>query len=179
MTEAAPWRMHLTMKPDERANQDVCPVCGTVLPKAPGVRRCPRCGARALAWRTEEPLEMPVVLFNARLAGIMAGIFTAMLALLVLGYRFPLPWGVALVAMALPVAGYITFGGGAQKVPASWRTQYLAGVLALDAGLLAAVVAGVMGLTGPMLLLAVTGAVCVLTWSYIRRAVTASRRKEE
>ncbi|MFW6156508.1 MAG: hypothetical protein ACOC7J_04240 [Armatimonadota bacterium] len=71
--------MDLTMAPDERANEDVCPVCGTQLPEEPGVRRCPRCGARALAWRAEEPLAAPVVLFNARLAGIMAGVFTAML----------------------------------------------------------------------------------------------------
>ncbi len=167
------------MAPDERANKDVCPVCGTQLPEEPGVRRCPRCGARAIAWRPEQPLDEPVVLFNARLAGIMAGVFTSMLALLVLGYRFPLPWGVALITLALPVAGYVVFGTVAQKVPASWRTQYLAGVLALDAGLLTAVFVSVMGLTSPTALLVIVAVVCALSWRHIARAVASSQRKEQ
>ncbi len=171
--------MGVIMKHDEQTDNRICPVCETPLPDDPGVRRCPRCGARALAWATERPLELPVVLFNARLAGVIAGVLVAMLTLLVLGYRFPLPWGVALIALALPLAGYITLGSVAQTVPASWRTQYMAGVLALDAGLLAGLIAGVVGLVHPAPLAAVVGIVAMLTWPFIHRAVTASTRSEK
>jgi hypothetical protein len=170
--------MAVTMSPEESPDERTCPVCDTPLPRDPSVRRCPSCGARAIAWIRQRQLDSPVVLFNARLAGIMAGIFVGMLALLVLGYRFPLPWAIALAAMSLPVAGYIAFGELARKVPASWRTQYMVGVLSLNAGLLAALIAGVIGLTHPIPLTGITAVVAVLTWPIIRRAVTSSMRTE-
>ncbi len=166
------------MAPYERPDGRVCPVCETELPPQPNLRRCPRCGARALAWVAERPLEQPVVLFNARIAGIMAGVFVAMLALLVLGYRFPIPWGVALIAMALPVAGYVIFGAAARKLPPSWRTQYMVGVLALNAGLLVAAIAGLAGVTHPMSLIGIVALVAALSWRGIRHAVTQSTRPE-
>jgi len=166
------------MVPDERADERVCPVCETELPRQRHVRRCPRCGARALPWATEKPVSEAVVLFNARLAGIMAGVFIAMLALLVMGYRFPIPWGVALIALALPVAGYVGFGAAARKVPRSWRTQYLVGVLALNAGLLVTAIAGLAGVTHPFTLILITVLVAALSWRGIRRAVTQSTRPD-
>lgn len=167
------------MSPDERPDERICPVCETRLPRDSSVRICPRCGARALHWARERPLDMGVVLFNARLAGIMAGVFIAMLALLVMGYRFPIPWGVAVGAMALPVAGYIGFGAVARKVPRSWRTQYMVGTLALNAGLLAATVTAVVGLLRPVPLAAIVAGVTALVWPLISRAVTDSTRPDE
>ncbi|MFW6437728.1 MAG: hypothetical protein ACOCZ7_01835 [Armatimonadota bacterium] len=131
-----------------------------------------------IEWGAERPIAEAVVLFNARLAGIMAGVFVAMLSLLVLGYRFPIPWGVALVAFSLPIAGYIGFGGAARKVPASWRTHYLVGVLALNAGLLIAAVAGLAGVTHPASLIAITAVVAALSWRPILRAVTNGMRPD-
>ena len=102
-----------------------------------------------------------------------------MLGLLILGYRFPLPWGVAAVAVGLPVAGYIVFSIGAWKVPASWRTQYMVTVLVLNAGLLAATITAVAGLIRPIPLIGIIAGVGALTWAPIRRAVTESRRGAE
>jgi len=167
------------MAPDESPHERTCPVCETRLPRDPAVRRCPRCGARALQWAQDRPLEQAVVLFNARLAGVMAGVFMAMLALLLTGYRFPIPWGVALAALALPVGGYIAFGEAARQVPRSWRTHYLVAVLALNAGLLAATVAGVMGLMSLLPLIVVTVGTGALVWPVIRGAVTNSTKIDD
>jgi hypothetical protein len=169
----------MTMSPDERPEERVCPVCETRLPDDPAVRRCPRCGARALQWARQQPLGQGVVLFNARLAGMMAGAFVAMLSLLVLGYRFPIPWQVAFIAIALPVAGYIAFGALAVTVPRSWRTQYMVGVLAFTTGLLVATIAGLVGILNPLTLLGITAAVTALVWPMIRRAVTDSMSDQQ
>lgn len=166
------------MKPDESPEERTCPVCGTRLPDDADLRRCPRCGARALPWAPERPLPKAVVLFNARLAGIMGGVLFAMLSLLVLGYRFPIPWGVALVTIALPIGGYVAFGSLARKVPTSWRTQYMVSVLAANAGLLAATIAAVLGLIRPVPLLVIIAAGAAVTWPVIHRAVTESNRGE-
>ncbi|MBD3291773.1 MAG: hypothetical protein GF393_02550 [Armatimonadia bacterium] len=167
------------MAPERSPDERTCPVCDTRLPDDPAVRRCPRCGARALLWAEDRQPEQGVVLFNARLAGIMAGALVAMLGLLLLGYRFPIPWGVAITALALPVGGYIAFGETARTVPRSWRTHYLVGVLALNAGLLAATIAAVMGLMQLLPLLAIAIGLAGLVWPIIRRAVTESTRSDD
>jgi hypothetical protein len=167
------------MSPDQSPDERICPVCETKLPNSPSVRRCPNCGAKALPWAREQPLPRAVVLFNARLAGIMAGVFVAMLALLLLGYRFPIPWGVALVAVSLPVLGYVGFGAVARVVPSSWRTQYMVGALALNGGLLTAMVAAVMGLVQVLPLLGITVGVAALVWPVIHRAVAESSREDD
>jgi hypothetical protein len=171
--------MAVTMAPEQSPDERTCPVCETRLPDDPAVRRCPRCGAKALLWARERPLEQAVVLFNARLAGIMAGALASMLALLLLGYRFPIPWGVALVAVSLPVAGYIAFGTMARNVPRSWRTHYLVAVLALNAGLLMATVVALMGLMKVLPLLAIAVGTGALVWPVIKRAVSASMRNDD
>lgn len=159
------------MEQDEQRDERICPVCETPLPDDPGVRRCPRCGARALPWTRGRSLELSVVLFNARLAGIMAGAFVAMLGLLVLGYSIPIPWGVALAALALPVLGYIVFGGVARIIPSSWRVDYMAAMLTLNIALLVAVIAGIIGLTNPMTLIGIAALTAIVSWRFIRRVV--------
>ena len=176
MTEVSMTERDMRMSRDECPDGRTCPVCGTRLPDEPGIRRCPRCGARALGWAAERPPEWGIVLFNARLSGIMAGLFLAMIGLLLMGYRFPVPWQAASIAMALPVAGYILFSAGARKVPRSWRTHYLVGVLALNAGLLVATMAAIVGLLVPLTLAGVAAAVAAAVSPLIRRAVAASAR---
>ena len=85
--------------------EHICPVCGRGLGSSPDLRRCPHCGARAL-WRSgRTALDLSLVLFNARLCGIMAGIQAGLIALVAGGYRMPVPtWLVAVTAL-LPVAG--------------------------------------------------------------------------
>lgn len=165
--------MHPNPTPEEERR---CPVCQTRLSDAPSVRRCPKCGARALQWAQRPQPEPGTVLFNARLAGIMAGGFVSMMGLLILGYRFPLPWLVALIAIALPVAGYFGLGVLALKVPRSWRTHYLVGVLAADAGLLVATTVAVMGVLAPLTLLGIAAGVAAVAWAPIHRAVRHSIR---
>ena len=159
------------MPPDPSPEEPVCPVCGTRMPGSPSVRRCPRCGARALRWQAEPPCDPGVVLFNARIGGLTAGALLAMMALVLLGYRLPLPWEVALAALACPIGGYVLLGEGAQKVPPSWRTHYLVGVLALNAGLLMASVVAVIGVVSLPALAGIVSGVAALTWPFIRRAV--------
>lgn len=160
------------MPPDPGPEEPLCPVCATRMPESPGVRRCPRCGARALRWRAEPPCDPGVVLFNARIGGLTAGALIAMVALVLLGYRLPLPWEVVLAALACPIGGYILLGAGAQKVPPSWRTHYLVGVLAVNAGLLMASIGAVIGLVSLPALAGIVAGVAALTWPLIRRAVT-------
>ncbi|MEA3401204.1 MAG: hypothetical protein U9R79_08185 [Armatimonadota bacterium] len=166
------------MKRIEDTERWTCPVCGTELPDDEHLRRCPRCGAKAL-WRRREPaVAYGVVLFNARLCGIMAGIQAGMIAVLVAGYRLPIPWGVALAVAALPVLGYWLAGFVAQRVPRSWRTGLLVWVLALNAGLLAALIVAVLGYMDPLALAAITVGVAAVLSHTIRKAVThhASQR---
>lgn len=152
-----------------------CPVCGTKLPPEAG-RRCPRCGARIL-WRPEAPaVDVGLALFNLRLCGIMAGVQAAMLGLLFAGYRLPIPWGVALVIAALPVVGYVLAGELFRLAPASWRLSLLAGGLALNAGLLVALIATLLGLTEPLTLAGITAGVMALTAPLIRRGITGASR---
>ncbi len=167
------------MRQDESPQERTCPVCGTKLPDAPSVRRCPNCGAKALQWKQRPQPDAGTVLFNARIAGIMAGGFLAMTGLLVLGYRFPLPWYVALTALALPIAGYAALGAVAERIPRSWRTHYLVGVLAADAGLLTATVLAVMGFVAALPLLGIAAGVAVVMWPFIRRAVAGSIRDDD
>lgn len=171
------WRS--IMDPADEPRQDRCPVCGTPLPDDRRMRRCPRCGARIL-WRqadVEPQVEFGVVLFNGRLCGIMAGIQLGMIGLLVTGYRIPLPWAVALIVLSLPVAGYIAAGAAVRAAPPSWRTGLLVFVLALNAGLLAALIMAVLGLFDPLVLAGITVAVAAGVSRFIRRAVTGGRAR--
>ncbi len=148
-----------------------CPVCGASLPDGRTLRRCPRCGARSL-WAEAEPAPAPgMVLFNARLCGIMAGIQVGMIALLLAGCRLPIPWGVALIVVALPVAGYLIAGQMARHVPEHGRAGFLVSVVALNAGLLAAVIAAILGLMDPVALALVAAGVGGLLAPAIARAM--------
>ena len=167
------------MQPDTSPEERRCPVCQTKMPDDLDMRRCPRCGARALQWVRERPYDRGVVLLNARIGGLTAGGFVAMMALLLLGYRFPLPWGVVLSALALPVAGYVLLGQGAQKVPPTWRKHYLIGVLALNAGLLVASMAAVIGLLALPVLVGIVIGTGALVWPIVRAAVTASPPQDD
>jgi hypothetical protein len=121
-------------------------------------------------------------LFNARLCGIMAGIQIAMIALLVMGARLPIPWPLALSVVALPVVGYMLVGVIVPRMPAEWRTTYLVGAISLNAGLLGAAASAILGLLDPTLLLAVTAALMALLWRPLRRAIHAApelNRSEE
>ncbi len=161
------------MRPDAGPAEGRCPVCDAPVPEEAALRRCPRCGARLLSWARQRPLDYGIVLFNARIGGVTAGAFIAMLGLLLLGYRVPLPWVVAVVALALPVSGYILLGRTAQIIPPSWRLQYLVAILALNAGLLAATVLSVLDLVRiPGIALTIV-AVAALTWPIIRKAVVS------
>lgn len=158
------------MVPAEDSQASRCPVCGTELIREAG-RRCPRCGARTL-WRAHAPVfDVGMTLFNLRLCGIMAGIQIAMLGLLLGGYRLPIPWGVALLAAAAPVAGYVMAGELARRAPRSWRAAALAGGLALNGGLLIALIAAVVGVTAPLTLAGLAVGVAALTMPLIRRAI--------
>ncbi len=169
----------MIVQPHTSPEERECPVCQTRMPDGLDMRRCPRCGARVLHWAGERPYDRGIVLFNARIGGLTAGAFVSMMTLLLLGYRFPLPWGVVLIALALPVAGYVLLGEGAQKVPPTWRTHYLVGVLALNAGLLAASMAAVIGLLALPALAGIVAAVGTLAWPVIRAAVTASAPRDD
>jgi len=159
------------MGPVGDAERKRCPVCGAGLPSGRELRRCPSCGARAL-WTGAEPAPPPgVVLFNARLCGAMAGIQVGMIALLLAGYRLPIPWGVALIVVALPVAGYVIAGEFARHVPEGRRAGFLVGVVALNAGLLAALIAAILGVLDPAALGLVAAGVAVLLAPAIGRAV--------
>lgn len=158
------------MVPAEDSQATRCPVCGTELPPETG-RRCPRCGARTL-WRPRaSPVDIGMALFNLRLCGIMAGIQTAMLGLLLAGYQLPIPWGVAALAAALPVVGYLAAGELAQRAPSTWRMPLLAGALALNAGLMTALIAAIVGLSEPVTLAGLVAGVTILTAPLIRRSV--------
>jgi len=159
------------MSPVGDADRRHCPVCGAGLPSGRKVRRCPSCGARAL-WTEAEPAPAPgVVLFNARLCGIMAGVQVGMIALLLAGYRLPIPWGVALIVVALPVAGYAIAGEVARHVPEDRRAGFLVGVVALNVGLLAALIAAILGLLDPVALAVIAAGVGALLAPAIGRAV--------
>lgn len=164
------------MRSESRPGGAKCPVCGTEMPDDPKRRRCARCGARLLRWVEERPCDRGIVLFNARIGGLTAGAFIAMMGLLLLGYRVPLTWGIAVIALALPFVGYALFGEGAKAVPRSWRTHYLVGVLALNAGLLIAAMAAVLGLLSVPALAATVPVVAAVAWPLIHRAVVASTR---
>ncbi len=161
------------MEPLEREESRRCPVCGTALPEQFTLRRCPNCGAKTLWGRREsEPrVDFGVVLFNARLCGIMAGIQLAMIALMLTGASHPV-WWVTLSMVGLPVLGYIAGGAAAQQVPRSWRTSLLVIVLALNAGLLAALISAVLGIYDILLLAGIVVGVGALLSGIIRTAIT-------
>jgi len=119
------------------------------------------------------------VLFNARLCGIMAGIQVGMIALLVAGYRVPIPWGVGLAVAALPVLGYLLAGEVARRAPAAWRASLLVGPLALNAGLLVALIAAILGMTDPVVLAGVAAGAAALLAPLIRRPVTGGARSRD
>jgi len=162
------------MVPAEDSQGVQCPVCGTELTPETG-RRCPRCGARTLWHPRPSAIDPGVALFNLRLCGIMAGIQVAMLALLLAGYRLPIPWVVAMVAAALPVLGYVLASELTHRVPAPWRASLLAGGLALNGGLLIALIAAIMGLGDPIVIAGVAVGIALLTMPLIRRAVTGGQ----
>ncbi|HCA46489.1 MAG TPA: hypothetical protein DEP45_03730 [Armatimonadetes bacterium] len=161
------------MCPDAGLTEQRCPVCTTDLPAETGLRRCPRCGARLLSWRWQRPLDYGIVLFNARVGGVTAGAFIAMLGLLLLGYRVPLPWAVAAIALALPMSGYLLLGEGARIIPQSWRLHYLVAVLSTNAGLLTATVLSVLDLVRMPGVALTTVVVAALAWPIIRKAVVS------
>ncbi len=111
------------------------------------------------------------MLFNARLCGIMAGIQVGLIALLVAGYRVPIPWGVGLVMATLPVVGYLIASEAARRAPAAWRASLLVGALALNAGLLVALTADILGMTDPVVLAGITAGVAASLAPLIRSAV--------
>lgn len=139
----------------EARGEEVCPVCGQGLPAGGRARRCPSCGARTLWQRPRGRADAAVVLFNSRLCGIIAGIQMAMMALLLSGYRIPLPWTLALGAASLPVIGYLVAGTLARWVRAESRRGYLVFLMSLNAGLLAALIAAVLGASGLGLLVVI------------------------
>ncbi len=155
----------------EDAGRPHCPVCGTALPTDNALRRCPRCGARILWTPSAPPLGAGVLLFNARLCGIMAGMQIGMIALLVAGYRLPLPWGVAMIVIALPITGYVLAGEMARRTPAHLRLSALVLVVASNAGLLVALTAAILGLLEPVTLAIIAGLVGALTAPCIRKAI--------
>lgn len=158
------------MVPAEDSKGTRCPVCGTELIPEVG-RRCLRCGARTL-WRPQAPdIDVGMTLFNLRLCGIMAGIQIAMLGLLLAGYRLPIPWGVALLAAAAPVAGYVIAGELARRAPGSRRAAVLAGGLALNGGLLVALIAAILGLSEPLTLAGLALGAAALITPLLRRAI--------
>lgn len=159
------------MVPAEDSRGTQCPVCGTELTPEVG-RRCPRCGTRTLWVRQPAVMERGVALFNLRLCGIMVGIQTAMLGLLLAGYRLPIPWGAALIAAALPVVGYVLATELARRAPAGSLPSLLSGGLALNAGLVVALMAAIMGLEEPLTLAGIIAGVMALTTPLIRKAVT-------
>jgi len=156
-----------------------CPVCGRGLGFSPELRRCPHCGARAL-WRQREPaLGLPLVLFNARLCGIMAGIQVALIALLI-GSRGPTPplallWG----SLVLAAAGYVIAGAVALRIAPPARRGLLVLMVALNLGLLMALIAAELGLSEPVSLLGVTALGTAATWPLVARALMAWLEEEE
>lgn len=159
---------------DANTEEHICPVCGTQIAGDSRVRRCPRCRAKVL-WREgrtpEPPVDYGTVLFNTRLCGIMAGIQVGMIALLLTGYRLPLPWGIALVMLASPFAGYYLASFAAASVPASWRTGLLVAALALNAGLMVALIGAVTGISDPIVLAAIAVGIGFAIRPFIERAV--------
>lgn len=115
-----------------------------------------------------------MLLFNARLCGIMAGMQIGMIALLVGGYRLPIPWGVAIIVVALPIAGYVLASEVARRTPAAWRLNMLVAVVAANAGLLAALTAAILGLVEPVALAIIAALVGGLTAPLIRKAIRDS-----
>jgi hypothetical protein len=111
------------------------------------------------------------VLFNTRLCGIMAGIQIGMITLLLTGYRLPLPWGVALIVLAIPFVGYYVGGHAARRVPREWRSGLLVAALAVNAGLLVSLIIAVIGLSDPVALAAIAVGVALVVRPAIHRAV--------
>lgn len=149
-----------------------CPACGRGLGPSPELRRCPHCGARAL-WRRREPaLDLPLVLFNARLCGIMAGIQVALIALLV-GSRGPAPPPAVLWAsLVLAAVGYVIAGAVAVRIAPTARRGFLVLMAALNLGLLTALIAAELGLSEPVSLLGVTAFGTAASWPLVARALT-------
>jgi len=149
-----------------------CPVCGRTLPTEQELRRCPGCGARLL-WRRPRPdAGTGIVLFNARLCGIIIGMETSMLALLALGYRLPLPYGVMIGAAALPVAAYLLTSATTRKVRPESRRGYLVFLMSAVVGLLVALMAATLGVSRPGLLLIIAALAGVLSSRLISRHVS-------
>lgn len=171
----------VVMQPNHNADARECPVCGTRLPRGAQHRRCPRCGAKKL-W-SQQPEQPPVdygtVLFNTRLCGIMGGLQIGMIALLLTGYRLPLPWGVAVIMLATPFVGYYLGGLTARCVPRSWRVGLLVAALALNAGLVVALIAAVMVTPDPVVLAAIAVGVAFALKPLIHRAVAQGSTDEE
>ncbi len=156
----------------EAQDDRTCPVCGQTLPTEANLRRCPTCGAKLL-WRRPCPDAADgIVLFNARLCGIVIGMETSMLALLALGYRLPLPYGVMIGAAALPVAAYLLTSATTPKVRPESRRGYLVFLMSTVVGLLVALMAATLGVSGPGLLLMIAALAGVLSSRLISRHVS-------
>lgn len=149
-----------------------CPVCGQTLATCPALRRCPRCGARTLWRNAEMGPPLPLVLFTARLCGVIAGIQVSLLLLLSGGYHLPLPLAVVGAAALLPLVGYALAGLGALHIAPEWRRGYLTLVLALDCGLLGALIIAQCGLAEPVSLLVATVLGTAAAWSPLSRKLT-------
>lgn len=169
------------MQPNQNANEHECPVCGTSLPDDTEPRRCPRCGARNLWSRQleQQPVDYGTVLFNTRLCGIMAGIQIGMIALLLTGYRLPLPWGLVVTMLATPFIGYYLGGLAARLAPRSWRVGLLVAALALNGGLVIALITAVMLAPDPLLLAAIAFGVAFILRPLIHRAIVEGTTEDE
>ncbi len=133
------------MEPNKDRAQHVCVACGRGLPDAPDVSRCPHCGARVL-WRPESGQPSAgMALFAARMCGIMAGLQIGLIWAIVTarsGTYLP-----ALLAsfVVLPVVGYIVLGTLVARVDATGRPGLVSAIAAVNMGLAAMQVAGVLG----------------------------------
>ncbi|MCD6360607.1 MAG: hypothetical protein J7M38_07025 [Armatimonadetes bacterium] len=159
------------MMPEESCDKRVCPVCGQGLPGESSTRRCPHCGARTLWSRRTSAAPLPLVLFNARLCGIMAGIQVGLISLLCGGYHVPVPPLPFAVSALMPIGAYVLAGAIAQRIAPEVRGGYLALVLALNAGLLAALASAELGLVEPVSLLAITALGTAAAWPLVARAL--------
>ena len=95
-----------------------------------------------------------------------------LIALLLLGYRLPLPYGVVLAAAALPAGAYLLAGAVAPRISPDARKAYVVFLMSASAGLLVALIAATMGLSAVGLLLMVAVLAGVASSRLISRHVS-------